>query len=59
MWVNTCCASYSTETSIETYSSTCATICSSTSSFVISPPFKSVGELDWTSWTSPLGPASY
>jgi hypothetical protein len=39
MWVDTCCAPYFVKTSIKTFSSNCATIYSSTDSFVVSPPF--------------------
>lgn len=49
VWTNTCCAFCYVETSTKTCSSIGVIVYSSTTSFVVSPPHKSIGELDWTS----------
>jgi len=59
MWVDTYCASCSTNFSTKTCSLDYAIVCSSTTSSVVSLPLNSTSWLDWTSWASPLGHVSY
>ncbi len=49
VWANICCICCSIEISFEACFSNCVTIYSSTTSFVVFPPFNSTSGLDWTS----------
>jgi hypothetical protein len=59
MWIDTCCVFYSINIHVETCSSDCVIVYSSITFYVGIFFINSTCGLDWTSWASSLGHASY